>query len=51
MNNIKKLELNKIIIAPKYKKSLDTLYITGGELALRIFYEYTNEWIAIYPKK
>ena len=48
-NNIKKLELNKIIIVPKYKKSLDTIYITGGELALRIFYEYTNEWIAIYP--
>ena len=49
MNNIKKLELNKIIIVPKYKKAIKSFYITGGELALRIFYEYTNEWIAIYP--
>ena len=43
-----KIDIRKIIIAPLYKKTYQHYNFIDG---LEVIHEYSNEWIAIYPKK
>lgn len=49
INVPRNLDIGKVLITPKYKKVTKNFYFIGGGVTSRTFYEYSHEWIAIYP--